>query len=86
MFFFVNWKKKKNYFVFDSLFELCNIYSLKINVVLLIDLYVFDEGNVVKIFWNLMYRVVFVLYFVMFIYWWLWVCILIKVMKRLSGE
>lgn len=78
-------KKKKNYFVFDLLFELCNIYSLKINVVLLIDLYVFDEGNVVKIFWNLMYRVVFVLYFVMFMYWWLWVCILVKVMKWLMG-
>lgn len=42
-------KKKKNYFVFDSSFELCNIYSLKINAALLTDLYVFDEGNVAKI-------------------------------------
>lgn len=66
MFFFVNWKKKEKLFCFW--FVICNMYSLKINLVLLIDLYVFDEGNVVKIFWNLMYRVVFVLYFVMFIY------------------
>lgn len=42
-------KKKKNYFVFDLSFELCNIYSLKINAALLTDLYVFDEGNVAKI-------------------------------------
>lgn len=44
------------------------MYSLKINAALLTDLYVFNEGNVAKISWNSMYRVVFVLYFVMFIH------------------
>lgn len=61
-----NWKKKEKLFCFWLV--ICNMYSLKINSALLTDLYVFDEGNVAKISWNSMYRVVFVLYFVMFIH------------------